>query len=855
MSALVKKEILAQKQVLIPLCVSVSLLITMISNFLLHIVLQLASSLGNITGPLEFNISAAFLIQTPVLKYPFYYMIVGVFIILVNIKVVYDMKTNFAAIATDEKGSQRFSTEKELRDQYKRVPLKKEKYKGKGGIVISRSSDELLIDDGSVNNCIIGTTRSGKGELVVFPTIDVYSRAEHQPSLIINDPKGELFTASKETLESRGYHIEVLNLLDQDESMSYNLLQLIKDAYLANDFSTAQMLCKSLSYSLYFDPKDPKNFWASSSMSLCNAIILAVIDKCIKESTPEKITMYTVANMLSSLGSKELPPLRKGGETRNALDVYFQNLPDGHVAKNMYATSNFAKGNTRGSIFTTAMDGLSFFTFDATARMTSKNSIDLKKVGFGKMLEGVAEPRTKIKVTFPDGSKLNVKANVSGRWICNFTQNIQEGDILLVNNKKYLIKEINKDTGETSYEIQSGQDNTSTNLLQVTYFNKPIAIFMITPDYDASNHVIASIFIRQLYFVLSKNASLTRSGECHREVVFLLDEFGNMPAIDNMGSIITVCLGRKIRFNLIIQGYAQVKKLYGEDADNILGNCGNHIYILSTDQSTVNKFSEMLGEKTYVLSSRSGPAFSLDKSITHSIDGRRLLTPSELLELKMGETVVIRSLKRDDQKFNRVRPRPIYNTDKTTMRYRYEYLADDFDTNKSILDVDINSIHYNVNPMDLLIDFTGDFNSENSDEFEELFNAIEQGAADHLASKDENRNIADEQTESIKEVVQLSKEPPYEEQDNKISHSLTIDNWQDFNVEQFFVDDIVTLQLIERISDQNNIDLVSRSMTDFQNLLKLLAHSDRVQGNVYKVIRGKIKEKIENLKQNGRYEY
>ncbi|PDY09309.1 ATPase, partial [Bacillus cereus] len=100
-------------------------------------------------------------------------------------------------------------------------------------------------------NLIIGTTRSGKGETYVFPTIDVYSRAEHKPSLILNDPKGELFSASKETLEKRGYHIEVLNLLNPLDSMSYNLLQLVKDAYKDGDYSTAQALCKTLSHTLY----------------------------------------------------------------------------------------------------------------------------------------------------------------------------------------------------------------------------------------------------------------------------------------------------------------------------------------------------------------------------------------------------------------------------------------------------------------------------------------------------------------------------------------------------------------------------------------------------------------------------
>ena len=117
----------------------------------------------------------------------------------------------------------------------------------------------LYIDDSPTNNLIIGTTRSGKGELFVFPTIDLYSRAEEKASLIVNDPKAELYGASKEILEARGYRVEVLNLINPLNSMSYNPLQLVIDAYEKKDYSTAQSLCKTLTHMLYYKPdtKDP----------------------------------------------------------------------------------------------------------------------------------------------------------------------------------------------------------------------------------------------------------------------------------------------------------------------------------------------------------------------------------------------------------------------------------------------------------------------------------------------------------------------------------------------------------------------------------------------------------------------
>lgn len=315
--------------------------------------------------------------------------------------------------------------------------------------------------------------------------------------------------------------------------MSYNLLQLVKDAYKEGDYSTAQALCKTLSHTLYYNPtvKDP--FWQQCAMSLCNAMILAVTDKCIAEGTEEKITMYTVANMLSELGSKEVI-VDPEADPQNALDLYFEGLPADSVAKMQYATSNFSKGTTRGGIFTQTMNGLSIFTFDEIAKMTAKNSVDLKRVGFGKTIKGKVTPRKRVEIVFPDGSKESIKADIKGRFALDFKQVIQVGDTIQCNekdNKKkkasISITKIDEKTGHTEFKVI--EENEDIQVITVDYFEKPIAIFMITPDYDTSNHVIASIFVRQLYFILAKGASLARGGKCHREVVFCLDEFGVRP--------------------------------------------------------------------------------------------------------------------------------------------------------------------------------------------------------------------------------------------------------------------------------------------------------------------------------------
>ncbi|WP_144524364.1 VirD4-like conjugal transfer protein, CD1115 family [Bacillus thuringiensis] len=839
---------LAEKKVLIPLGAFLFIGMFLIANFLLNLSLELIeTTFSDLLHPKPFHIEVGFLFQMSIAEHPIYYMLVFLVVIGTIARTVYKLKSSFKDLNNHQKGSSRFTEVEELKKQYRAVPDRGESFKGGGGVVISRLGDKVFIDDSPVNNLIIGTTRSGKGETFVFPTIDVYSRAEHKPSLIINDPKGEIFSASKETLEKRGYHIEVLNLLTPLDSMSYNLLQLVKDAYKDGDYSTAQALCKTLSHTLYYNPgvKDP--FWQDCAMSLCNAMILAITDKCIEEGTEEKITMYAVANMLSELGSKEIiidpeePP-------KNALDLYFESLPSDSVAKMQYATSNFSKGQARGGIFTQTMNGLSIFTFDEIAKMTAKNSVDLKRVGFGKTIKGRATPRKRIEIVFPDGSKESIKSDITGRFALDFKKVIKIGDTIQFNekgNKKkktsISIIKIDEKTGDTEFKVV--EENEDIQVMKVDYFDKPVAIFMITPDYDSSNHVIASIFVRQLYFILAKGASLARGGKCHREVVFCLDEFGNMPSIEGMANIITVCLGRNIRFNLIIQAYSQLKNKYDKDADTIDGNCGNTIYILTNDQETAEKVSKKLGNKTINLPSRSGKGLSTDKSKTEGLDQRPLLTPNELMSFKEGESAVIRVIKRQDNNRKRIRPRPIYNTGETALKYRWEYLGVEFDTDKSILDIDIDSLHDDVEPKKLIVDFLGERKEE------QLKKEPLEPEQEDLPPVGTSQPVEEPTMMGIDEEIP---EEAFQQEDSPFD-SLSIENWKEKTVNEFFESDLAVLKLVDKFflaQLGKSIDEVkNQEMGEFYSEFQMLAHNDHIDKSVYQAVENKINRILRDLEE------
>lgn len=116
---------------------------------------------------------------------------------------------------------------------------------------------------------------------------------------------------------------------------------------------------------------------------------------------------------------------------------------------------------------------------------------------------------------------------------------------------------------------------------------------------------------------------------------------------------------------------------------------------------TAEKFSKLVGEKTIITKSRSGDKYSLEKNHSESLDARRLLTSQELRALKMGESVIVRVIKRSDKEGNRIVPKPIFNNNEYAMKHRYEYLSDTFNNSKSFLNIKVDSLHKDVDCKEL----------------------------------------------------------------------------------------------------------------------------------------------------------
>ena len=213
------------------------------------------------------------------------------------------------------------------------------------------------------------------------------------------------------------------------------------------------------------------------------------------------------------------------------------------------------------------------------------------------------------------------------------------------------------------------------------------AVFIGFPDYDSSKNFLAVTFIKQVYVALAQKCG--KKGKCTRRVKMVVDEAGNMPKIEDLRGMVTIGLGRNIFFDFYIQSLQQFESVYGKDGEIIYGNCGNKVYLMAGDDDTPEKFSKQIGTETVTDLQRTGSMFSLSKHFMESSLEKRLISANQLQELREGEAVIKRTMKRTDNHGNPIKPTPIFNSldTGTAFKYRYQYLTDDF-PNADEIDLD-----------------------------------------------------------------------------------------------------------------------------------------------------------------------
>ncbi|EAK9263300.1 type IV secretory system conjugative DNA transfer family protein [Listeria monocytogenes] len=306
------------------------------------------------------------------------YLVVYIIVSFLIGRKIYAKRMAYRNILLGLKGTMRWTTLDEIKQQYHAIPTNHQPYEGSAGIPIIHYDGFVYIDVNKTNALIDASTQSGKTETFTYPFIDSIMRASEKDSVVILDIKGNILKNTKEEFEKFGFLVKVFNLLDPHLSIGFNPLELVKKAYWKGDVAQAQMLAQTLSFSFYNNEEAKDPLWQQASITLLNAIILAVCEECKKANTPEKVTLFTCAMMLLQLAKD---PDEDG---LTGLDYYFMNLSDLNPAKLSFATIEFSKSVTRSSIYTGTTAELQKYLLENVAKLTAQNDFDFEELTEGE---------------------------------------------------------------------------------------------------------------------------------------------------------------------------------------------------------------------------------------------------------------------------------------------------------------------------------------------------------------------------------------------------------------------------------------------------------------------------------------
>lgn len=160
---------------------------------------------------------------------------------------------------------------------------------------------------------------------------------------------------------------------------------------------------------------------------------------------------------------------------------------------------------------------------------------------------------------------------------------------------------------------------------------KKVAMFAVIPDNDSSFNFIVGMLYTQLFQCLMYLADYKYGGRLPVHVHFVMDEFANVALPDEFDKLLSTMRSREISVSIILQNLAQLKALFKDSWESIVGNCDEFLYLGGNEQSTHKYVSELLGKETIDTNTygqsrgRNG-----SYSINYQQSGRELLTPDEV---------------------------------------------------------------------------------------------------------------------------------------------------------------------------------------------------------------------------------
>jgi len=434
---------------------------------------------------------------------------------------------------------------------------------------------------------IIGTTGSGKTTTFINPTIQILANTKGKPSMLITDPKGELYVLHAKSLIKRGYQVKVLDLRNPYCSIRWNPLE--KPYELYQQMLDIDNQVKKNDEEGYYIFEDKKYYDVNEKNAAVQVKKQELFDEVYEE-------LNDICSVLCPVKSKN-DPIWESGAKNFILAICLAMLEDSENPQLEMTKEKF-----------------NFYNIMKIATNTQRDCADL--IDYFKKRSPISKCVSLSKQVLDAGEKTR------GSYLST------------VFDKLALFSDMSICSLTSANEIEFGEIAT-----------KPTALFLQIPDEKDTRHTLAAMIILQAYKALVAKANTYADLALPRSVYILADEFGNMPRIHKLEQMITVGRSRRIWLSLVVQSYAQLAKVYDEKtADIIKSNCNIQIFIGTTDLKTIEEFSKKCGNFSIIQRNASFSSGNDNVGSSVSIKERPLIYPTELQQLNspdnMGNAIV-----------------------------------------------------------------------------------------------------------------------------------------------------------------------------------------------------------------------
>ena len=270
-----------------------------------------------------------------------------------------------------DKGYSRWAKDKEIKAEEDVVMVTPgQEYSNAAGVPLILNDKEAWVDNGEYHTLVIGSTGSGKTQTVIKPTVKLLAKAGE--SMIITDPKGEIYEATANMLRDKGYDVQILNFRDPQNGSSWNPLSLPYRMYKSGNQDKAIELLDDLALNILYDESSNNSdpFWEKTSADYFSGVALGLFE----DAKEEEININSIS-LMTTVGEEKF-----GGSTY--IKEYFS-FKDPASASVINASSTInAPTDTKGSILSVFRQKIKLFASrENLSEMLSHSDIELADIG------------------------------------------------------------------------------------------------------------------------------------------------------------------------------------------------------------------------------------------------------------------------------------------------------------------------------------------------------------------------------------------------------------------------------------------------------------------------------------------